>query len=86
MADGPAPRDLHARPEGVTATVESSENLGSHTLLYCQLAGTRCVVSLAGRQHQIPGTQVRLAINSTPLLFDIETGQRQLVTFSHTTK
>ncbi|MCK9746712.1 sn-glycerol-3-phosphate ABC transporter ATP-binding protein UgpC [Pseudomonas syringae pv. syringae] len=83
---GLRPETFMLDQEGVTATVESSENLGSHTLLYCQLAGTRCVVSLAGRQHQIPGTQVRLAINSTPLLFDIETGQRQLVTFSHTDK
>lgn len=71
---------------GVTATVESSENLGSHSLLYCQLAGTRCVVSLAERQHLMPGTQIRLTIHPAPLLFDIESGQRQLVSFSQTTK
>ncbi|KAA8694106.1 ABC transporter ATP-binding protein [Pseudomonas caricapapayae] len=71
---------------GVIATVESSENLGSHSLLYCQLAGTRCVVSLAERQHLMPCTQVRLAISPAPLLFDIESGQRQLVSFSQTAK
>ncbi|MBX8559697.1 ATP-binding cassette domain-containing protein [Pseudomonas cichorii] len=72
--------------QGVTATVESSESPGSHSLLYCQLAGTRCVVSLAGRQHLIPGTQIQLAINATPLLFDIQSGQRQFVSFSQPAK
>ncbi|SDX37307.1 carbohydrate ABC transporter ATP-binding protein, CUT1 family [Pseudomonas syringae] len=83
---GLRPEALTLNQEGMTAIVESVENLGSHSLLYCQLAGTRCVVSLAGRQHLTPGTQVRLAIGSTPLLFDIETGQRQLASFSQPAK
>lgn len=72
--------------QGVTATVEFSETQGGHSLLYCQLAGTHCVVSLAGRQHLKPGTQIQLAINATPLLFDIQSGQRQLISFSQPTK
>lgn len=83
---GLRPETFTLDQEGVTATVESSENLGSHSLLYCQLAGTRCVISLSGRQHLMPGTQVRLAIHPTPLLFDIESGQRQLVSFSQPAK
>ncbi|SPD84384.1 ABC transporter ATP-binding protein [Pseudomonas syringae] len=83
---GLRPETVVLAQTGVTATVESSENLGSHSLLYCQLAGTRCVVSLAERQHLMPGTQIRLTIHPAPLLFDIESGQRQLVSFSQTTK
>ncbi|KPW38124.1 ABC transporter ATP-binding protein [Pseudomonas coronafaciens] len=83
---GLRPETLTLNQEGVTATVESSENLGSHSLLYCQLAGTRCVVSLAGRQQLMPDTQVRLGLNATPLLFDVESGKRQLVSFSQPAK
>ncbi|KTB85367.1 glycerol-3-phosphate ABC transporter ATP-binding protein [Pseudomonas syringae pv. syringae PD2766] len=83
---GLRPETFTLNQEGVTATVESTENLGSHSLLYCQLAGTRCVVSLAGRQCLTPGTQIRLAISDTPLLFDIESGQRQLASFSQPAK
>ncbi|NAT22659.1 ABC transporter ATP-binding protein [Pseudomonas syringae] len=81
---GLRPETFTLDQNGVTAVVESSENLGSHSLLYCQLAGTRCVVSLTDRHQLTSGTQVRLAINPTPLLFDIESGQRLLVSFSHT--
>lgn len=83
---GVRPETFTLDQNGVTAVVESSENLGSHSLLYCKLAGTRCVVNLADRHHLTPGTQVRLAINPTPLLFDMESGQRLLVSFSHTAK
>lgn len=54
---GLRPETFTLDQNGVTAVVESSENLGSHSLLYCQLAGTRCVVSLADRHHLSPGTQ-----------------------------
>ncbi|WP_218177424.1 ABC transporter ATP-binding protein [Pseudomonas gingeri] len=71
---GLRPESLSVRQDGVTAQVQSSENLGSHSLLYCQLAGTRCVVSHPGRQLFTPGTMVRLGMLAIPSLFQAENG------------
>lgn len=62
---------------GLMARVESSENLGSHTLLYCDLAGQPCVVSHPGRTNLAQGDWVRITILETPLLFDLASGLRQ---------
>ena len=80
---GLRPEAFSLSQDGVRAVVESSENLGSHSLLYCQLAGIRCVVNLAGRHLLAPGTQVRLAFGPTALLFDPESGRHQPASFSN---
>jgi sn-glycerol 3-phosphate transport system ATP-binding protein len=79
---GVRPEAFTVCQDGLRAWVESSENLGSHTLLYCQLAGTRCVVNVAGRQLFMPGNQIRLGINQTPTLFDAASGLQRAMTFS----
>ncbi|CAM3344646.1 sn-glycerol-3-phosphate ABC transporter ATP-binding protein UgpC [Pseudomonas floridensis] len=80
---GVRPEAFSLSQNGVSAVVESAENLGSHSLLYCQLAGTRCVVSLAGRHLLAPGTQVRLALDQSVRLFDVQSGHHQPASFSH---
>ncbi len=62
---------------GLLACVNSSENLGSHTLLYCDFAGQPCVVNHPGRTKLTQGDWVRITILETPVLFDLATGLRQ---------
>lgn len=73
---GVHPHAISMTSQGLLAKVESSENLGSHSLLYCHLAGTRCVISHSGRASFVKGDMVRFVLSEMPLLFDSISGQR----------
>lgn len=73
---GVRPQAISITSQGLLAIVEYSENLGSHSLLYCHLAGTRCVVSHSGRASFVRGDTVRIVFSEMPLLFDSISGKR----------
>ncbi len=67
-------------PEGacrLDARINISEELGPATVLWCDIAGTRCCFSVPGRGARPHGTAVPLFFYpGTASLFDAEAGQR----------
>ncbi|WP_138469162.1 ABC transporter ATP-binding protein [Poseidonocella sp. HB161398] len=69
-----------ALPEGacrLDARIDMAEELGPSTVLWCDIAGTRCCYSVPGRGAQAHGAELPLFFYpGAASLFDAQTGQR----------
>lgn len=68
---------LPAGANTLEAKIDMAEELGPNTIVWCDIAGTRCSYSVAGRASRPHGTHVPLFFFSgTACLFDADTGRR----------